>query len=193
MVPIWSEKKALSFTDVFAAGRLSSPTMSPDGKWIVFAVKTPDIDRNTFQSDLYAADAEGMTLKKLTDSKGDNFNPRFLKSGLLTFISTRGDEPQIYTLNLKTPAEIKPITSIPGGVSNFIWLSDQKSIAFAKDIYPRAKSFCRGHGPGKRSGRIQGHGQTADRPAFPGVGFLARRQAQPCFPAPAWHVLNSPT
>jgi dipeptidyl aminopeptidase/acylaminoacyl peptidase len=140
-VPIWSEKKALSFKDVFSAGRLSSPTMSPDGKWIVFAVKTPDIDRNTFQTDLYAADAEGMTLKKLTDSKGDNLNPRFLKSGLLTFISTRGDEPQIYALNLETPAEIKPLTSIPGGVNNFIWLPDQKSIAFAKDIYAKTKSF----------------------------------------------------
>jgi Tol biopolymer transport system component len=141
MVPLWSEKKALSFTDVFAAGRLSSPTISPDGKWIVFAVKTPDIDRNTFQSDLYATDAQGMTLKKLTDSKGDNLKPRFLKSGLLTFISTRGDEPQIYTLDLKTTGETKPLTSIPGGISDFIWLSDQKTIAFAKDIFPKAKSF----------------------------------------------------
>jgi len=140
-VTIWSEKKALSFTDVFTAGRLSSPTMSPDGKWIVFAVKTPDIDRNTFQSDLYAADAEGITLKKLTDSKGNNLNPRFLKSGLLTFISTRGNEPQIYSLNLKTPAEIKPITSIPGGVSDFIWLPDQKNIAFVKDVFPGLQTF----------------------------------------------------
>jgi dipeptidyl aminopeptidase/acylaminoacyl peptidase len=150
-VQIWSEKKALSFTDVFAAGRLSSPTMSPDGKWIVFEVKTPDIDRNTFQSDLYAADAEGMTRKKLTDSKGDNYNPHFLKSGLLTFISTRGNDPQIYALNLKTPAEIKPITSIPGGVSDFIWLPDQKNIAFAKDIDPRAKSFADAAAMGKKA------------------------------------------
>jgi dipeptidyl aminopeptidase/acylaminoacyl peptidase len=140
-IPIWSEKRAVSFTNVFAAGRLSSPTMSPDGKWIVFAVKTPDIDRNTFQSDLYAIDAEGITLKKLTDSKGDNTNPRFLKSGLLTFISTRDSESQIYALNPKTPAVIKSITSIPGGVSDFIWLPDQKSIAFVKDVFPGQQTF----------------------------------------------------
>jgi dipeptidyl aminopeptidase/acylaminoacyl peptidase len=141
MFPLWSEKKALSFTDMFTVGRLSAPTISPDGKWIVFAVKTPNIASNTFQSDLYATDPEGMTLKKLTDAKGDNFNPRFLKSGLLTFISTRGNEPQVYALDLKTPMEIKSITSIPGGVDSFIWLPDQKNIAFAKDIFAKAKSF----------------------------------------------------
>lgn len=140
-VSIWSEKKALNFADVFAAGRLSSPTMSPDGKWIVFAVKTPNIDRNTSQSDLYAIDAEGVTLKNLTDSKGNNSNPRFLKSGLLTFISSRGDEPQVYSLNLNTPAEIKPVTSIPGGVGDFIWLPDQKNIAFVKDVFPGLRTF----------------------------------------------------
>jgi dipeptidyl aminopeptidase/acylaminoacyl peptidase len=139
--PLYSEKKALSFTDVFTAGRLSSPIVSPDGKWIVFAVKTPDIDRNVFKSDLYAIDATGLTLKKLTDSKGDSINPRFLKTGLLTFISTRGEEPQIYALNLNTSAEIMPITSIPGGVNDFIWLPDQKTIAFVKDVLPGEQTF----------------------------------------------------
>jgi Tol biopolymer transport system component len=77
MFPLWSEKKALSFTDMFTVGRLSAPTISPDGKWIVFAVKTPNIASNTFQSDLYATDPEGMTLKKLTDAKGDiHLHPR---------------------------------------------------------------------------------------------------------------------
>ena len=139
--PLWSEKKALSFSDMFAAGRLSTPVMSPDGKWVVFAVKTPAIAANTFQTDLYAADWQGRSLKKLTDGKGNHSNPRFLRSGLLTFVSTRSGDPQVCSLNLLNPGEIKTITAVTGGVGGFIWTSDGKSIAFAKDIYPQAKSF----------------------------------------------------
>ncbi|MCX6557550.1 MAG: hypothetical protein NTW95_09010, partial [Candidatus Aminicenantes bacterium] len=138
---LWGQKRALNFTDVFSAGRLSAPVVSPDGKWIVFAVKTPDIDRNAFQTDLYAADAAGLTIKRLTDGKGNNFNPRFLKSGLLTFVSNRTDEAQIYALELKNPAAAKALTSVPGGVDNFIWLPDQKSIAFVKDVWPGVRTF----------------------------------------------------
>jgi dipeptidyl aminopeptidase/acylaminoacyl peptidase len=139
--PIWSEKKALSFSDMFAAGRLSSLTLSPDGKRIVFAVKTPNIAANTFQTDLYVTDLQGLSLKKLTDGKGNNSNPRFLRSGLLTFVSTRGGDPQVCSLNLQNPGEIKTMTTITGGVGSFIWTSNDKSIAFARDIYPQAKSF----------------------------------------------------
>lgn len=138
---LWSQKRAMTFEDMFAAGRLSSPTVSPDGKWVVFAVKTPDIAANTFQTDLYAADLQGLSLKKLTDGKGNYSNPRFMRSGLLTFVSTRSGDPQVCSLELNHPAVIKTVTAIAGGVGDYIWLSDQKNIAFAKDIDPRAKSF----------------------------------------------------
>jgi dipeptidyl aminopeptidase/acylaminoacyl peptidase len=138
---IWSEKKALSFADMFAAGRLSSPVVSPDGKWVVFAVKTADIVANTFQTNLYAADMQGRALIKLTDGKGNHFNPSFLKSGLLTFVSSRDGEPQVFSMDLKDPAGAKAITAVVGGISGFIWSSDEKSIAFALDIDPRARTF----------------------------------------------------
>ncbi|MEI6613454.1 MAG: S9 family peptidase [Chrysiogenales bacterium] len=140
-VQIWSEKKALSFTDMFTAGRLSSPVISPDGKWVVFAVKTPDIVANTFQTDLYATDMQGRTLKKLTDGKGNHSNPSFLRSGLLTFVSTGSGDPQIFSLDLRDPNEIKAVTAVAGGISDFIWTSDGKSLAFTRDIDPRAKTF----------------------------------------------------
>ena len=138
---LWSQKRALNFEDMFAAGRLSSPTVSPDGKWVVFAVKTPDIAANTYQTHLYAADLQGRSLKKLTDGKGNHSQPRFMRSGLLTFVSTRDGDPQLFSLDLKNPGEVKAVTAVAGGVSDFIWSSDEKSIAFAKDVDPRAKSF----------------------------------------------------
>ena len=138
---LWSEKKALGFAEMFTTGRLSSPVVSPDGNWVVFAVKTADITANNFQTDLYAADLQGRTLKKLTAGKGNHSNPSFLKSGRLSFVSTRGGDAQVYSLDMKNPDEITAVTAIAGGIGNFIWSSDGKNIAFAKDIDPRAKTF----------------------------------------------------
>ncbi len=140
-VALCGQKRAFRFEDMFAAGRLSSPVISPDGKLVVFAVKIPDITANTFQTDLYAADLQGRTLQKLTDGKGNNSNPHFLRSGLLTFVSSRGGDPQVYALDLNNPDAIKAVTAVSGGIGNFIWTSDGKSIAFTKDVYPQAKSF----------------------------------------------------
>jgi dipeptidyl aminopeptidase/acylaminoacyl peptidase len=138
---LWTQKRALAFEDMFSAGRLSTPVVSPDGKWVVFSVKTPDIAANSSHSDLYAIDRQGRTLKKLTDGKGNHSNPHFLKSGLLTFVSTRGGDPQVYSIDPEDPAAVTPVTKVDGGISDFIWSSDGKSIAFAKDVDPRAKTF----------------------------------------------------
>ena len=178
---------------MFAAGRLSSPVVSPDGKWVVFAVKTPDIAANTFQTDLYAADLQGRTLTKLTDGKGSNSGPRFLRSGLLTFVSTRDGDPQVYSLDMLHPGAIKAVTSVPGGVGDFIWLSDGKSHRLRQGRRPAGQDVRRGPGHGKSGRGLQGHGQGADRPDVPRLGFLARRQAQPCLPPPARQRRNSPT
>ncbi len=58
---------------------------------------------------------------------------------------------------------------------------------------PQAQIFRRCPGHGKRGRGLQGHGQAADRPDVPGVGLVARRQAQPRLPPPARHAPNSPT
>ena len=135
------QKRALRFEDMFSAGRLSSPALSPDGQWVVFAVKTPDIAANAFHTDLYAADLKGRTLKRLTEGKGDNSNPRFTNSGLLTFVSTRDGDAQVFSLDLRNPGAVKALTAVAGGVGDFIWASDGLKIAFARDIDPRAKTF----------------------------------------------------
>jgi dipeptidyl aminopeptidase/acylaminoacyl peptidase len=158
--PLWSDKKALSFSAMFAAGRISSPVLSPDGNWVVFAVKTADIAANTFQTDLYPADLQGRSLKKLTDGKGNQSNPRFLRSGLLTFVSSRGGDPQVYSLDLKDPGAVKAVTTVAGGIGDFIWASDGKSIAFAKDIDPRAKSFVEAAAMEKEAASSKATGKT---------------------------------
>ena len=135
------QKRALTFEDLFGVGRLSSPAVSPDGRWVVVAVRTPDIEANTFHSELYATDLQGRTLTKLTDGKGNSSAPAFLPSGLLTFVSSREGDPQVCALDPARPAGIRVLTAVPGGVSGFVWAPDGKRLAFARDVDPRARTF----------------------------------------------------
>ncbi len=138
---LWGQKRALSFEDMFATGRLSSPAISPDGRWVVFAVRQADIDANSFHSQLYATDLQGRTLTQLTDGKGNSSSPRFLRTGLLTFVSSRDGNPQVFSMDPANPAVVTPLTRVPGGIGAFIWSGDEKRIAFARDIDPRARTF----------------------------------------------------
>ena len=138
---LWGQKRALNFEDMFSVGRLSSPAVSPDGRWVVFAVRQADIEGNSFHSDLYATDLQGRTLTRLTDGKGNSSSPRFLRSGRLTFISSRDGDPQVFSMDPANPAVVTPLTRIPGGIGAFIWSGDEKRIAFARDIDPRARTF----------------------------------------------------
>ncbi len=135
------QKRALTFEDLFTVGRLSSPAVSPDGRWLAFAVRTPDIEANTFHSELYAVDLQGRTLTKLTDGKGNSSAPAFLPSGMLTFVSSRDGDPQVCALDPARPADIRALTAVPGGVGGFVWAADGKRLAFARDIDPRAGTF----------------------------------------------------
>lgn len=52
---------------------VSSPSFSPDGKWIAFVVRRPDLDSNSYPGDLYLADSDGKNVRQLTvggDAKG---------------------------------------------------------------------------------------------------------------------------
>lgn len=39
-------KHPLSFDDLIKLHRLSAPEVSPDGKWVAYAISTPDMDAN---------------------------------------------------------------------------------------------------------------------------------------------------
>lgn len=138
---LWGQKRALSFEDMFSAGRLSSPAISPDGRWVVFTVRQADIATNSFHSELYVTDLQGRTLRKLTDGKGNSSSPSFLRSGLLTFVSSRDGDAQVFSMDLTNPAMLTPLTHVPGGIGAFIWSGDERRVAFARDIDPRARTF----------------------------------------------------
>lgn len=114
--------------------RVTEYELSPDGKWIVFGMKTPNPEENKFSTDLYIMTSEGKDLKQLTSNHGNNSDVVwFPDSKKIAFISTLEETPQVYVMEI-TSASSRRISDVKTGVSNLSLSPDGKTFAFTSEI-----------------------------------------------------------
>src|SRR5579863_2968837 len=99
--------------------RVGAPTVSPDGKWVVFPVVEPAYDPDKEVSDLWITPADGSQApRRLTHTraaeKGVAWSP---DSRAIAFATRReGDEvEQIYILELAAAGEARRLTNLSSG------------------------------------------------------------------------------
>mgnify|MGYP000176890382 FL=1 len=120
--------------ELLALKRVYAPAVSPDGKWVMYGVNTPDIENNRGNSDLYLVSLDGSVRKQLTTSPAADFGGVWSPDGKsIAFLSTRDGAPQIYVIAL-SGGEARKITDIEGGVSNLSWSPDGAHFAFTSDV-----------------------------------------------------------
>src|ERR1700691_6271680 len=129
-------KRAITFQDLISMHRLSEPQVSPDGKWIAYAVSTPDLEANKSVRNIWIVSASGGQPKQLTRG-GTDARPRWSPDGKkLAFLSARLENiPQVYWMNLQG-GEANRVTSLSTGADNELWSPDGKTIAFVSAVYP---------------------------------------------------------
>src|SRR5690242_18674803 len=92
-------KRAFTLQDLYRLKTVSSPVISPDGKWIVYTVKTTTLETSKSFTNLWRVDADGKSPTRLTTSEAVDDQPAFSPDGkTLAFISTRSGEPQLYLM-----------------------------------------------------------------------------------------------
>src|SRR6267142_3137512 len=65
------QRHTITHEDVFLMKRLSSPAISPDGRWVVFSVTEPSYTDGEQVSDLWIVPLDGSAEpRRLTNSKG---------------------------------------------------------------------------------------------------------------------------
>jgi dipeptidyl aminopeptidase/acylaminoacyl peptidase len=137
----FAQKRPVTHEDIWLMKRMGEPVVSPDGRYIVFALTEPDYDTAKQAVDLWVvpADASGSP-RRLTFTKAPETGPVWSPDGTrLAFVTRRdGDEaPQVYVMPMNG-GEAQRITSIPGGAATPQWRPDGKAILFESDYDPIA-------------------------------------------------------
>jgi dipeptidyl aminopeptidase/acylaminoacyl peptidase len=131
-------KHAIAFEDMMQMHRVADPKISPDGKWVAFAVATPDMNANRNASNIWIVSAAGGQPVQLTQS-GHDTSPAWSPDGkTLAFLSSRSGISQVYVLSMEG-GEAHAVTHLSNGADMVKWSPDGKRIAFTSSVYPDCK------------------------------------------------------
>ena len=116
--------RAFTPQDWYRLTTLSSPAMSPDGRWVAFTVTTVKEDENRRHSEIWMVAAEGGEPVRLTSPGTESSNPRWSHDGALLFFTSRreGGEGSTWVLRMdRAPSgeafqtKDQPEGSVPAG------------------------------------------------------------------------------
>jgi dipeptidyl aminopeptidase/acylaminoacyl peptidase len=129
-------KRSLTIDDLFRFQRVADPQISPDGKWIVYAVTTVDLAGNKTTSNLWLASVADGSRRQLTTATKKDRHPRWSPNGKqILFESDRSGETQLWLI-APDGGEARQLTTISSEASNGLWSPDGKWIAFVSAVYP---------------------------------------------------------
>jgi dipeptidyl aminopeptidase/acylaminoacyl peptidase len=137
-----SGRQPLTHEALWMMKRVGSPSVAPDGRWVVFTVTEPSYDEKKEAADLWIApgDASGpprrLTWTKASES-GADWSP---DSRRLAFAAKREDDEvaQIYVLDVAGGGEARRITSSPLAARAPRWSPDGRTILYQGAVYPGA-------------------------------------------------------
>jgi dipeptidyl aminopeptidase/acylaminoacyl peptidase len=131
-------KRSITFEDMIQMHRVGDPKISPDGKWVAYAVATPDMNANRNASNVWLVATGGGDPIQLTQS-GHDSSPVWSPDGkTLAFLSSRDGTSQVYVLSMNG-GEAHAITHLSTGADTVKWSPDGKLFAFTSSVYPDCK------------------------------------------------------
>jgi dipeptidyl aminopeptidase/acylaminoacyl peptidase len=118
-------RRKLTIDDYFSIHPLSSPQVSPDGKWIVYEKTEFDLKKNQSNKDLWMVSSIGGNPVRLTSHPKSDSSPRWRPNkNSVTFLSSRdNDTSQLFELSL-AGGEARKLTDIKQGIDVYEWSPD---------------------------------------------------------------------
>src|SRR5438874_3950218 len=129
-------KRPFTFEDMMALKRISSPEISPDGKWVLFSAVDVNLKDNKKTPHLWLVPLAGGESRQLTSDPSGEDRGRWSPDGKqFIFTSSRDGSSQIWAVNFDSAGgavsgEPRKITNISTEADGALWSPDGKSILF---------------------------------------------------------------
>ena len=131
--------RPMTFLDMQQMRQVASPTPSPDGKWLLYTLSTPDWKEAKRQTDIYLVSIpQGLpSTKQMTFTKEKNeTSPQWARDGsFFAFLSNReapenaSSRNQLYVMR-SDGGEARRVSDAKEGVSNFAFSRDGRWVVF---------------------------------------------------------------
>jgi len=131
----------MTFEDMMAMKRLGDTAVSPDGKWLAYAVTTVDLAQNTKTTEMWLQAIAGGEPFKLAVAQPGDSGVEFAPDGRsVLFLSGRENGKQIWLADFDpatgAASNARKLTAIVTEAENAKWSPDSKSIIFTSAVYP---------------------------------------------------------
>jgi len=122
--------------DLLAMERISDPAVSPDGKQVLFSVRSTDLAANRGRFDVWIAATDGSGARAIVTHEANDTAARWLPDGAaFAFLSTRSGSSQVWQQAL-AGGEAQQLTNLPLDVDNFLVFPDGERLLLTLEVYP---------------------------------------------------------
>jgi len=127
---------AFDYRDMISANRLADPQVSPDGRWVVYAVTTTDVTANKRTGSLYMMDLrDGGEGRKLAISEGGANTARWGSDGKLYFLSGRSGSSQLWRADADGTLPVQ-VTDLALNVNAYRLSPGADKVAVSLAVFP---------------------------------------------------------
>jgi len=129
-----TQGRPLRIDEFVGLDRVSDPQVSPDGRWVIYAVTTTDIDANGGSTDLWIVPVEGGEPRQIDGRRGSRHGRWSPDGSTIAYITTRDGTPQIrlYTVASR---RTRRLTTLSTGADGVVWSPTGTHLAFVSDVY----------------------------------------------------------
>ncbi|HEY2392319.1 MAG TPA: S9 family peptidase [Candidatus Angelobacter sp.] len=135
-------KKPFTFEDMMSLKRIGGPSVSPNGKWVLFSATEVDLAANKRTSHLWVVPIAGGNARQMPSTPAGESGGRWSPDGKsYLYISSEEGGSQVWIGGFDPDSGMlgdlpRKITNISTEADGAIWSPDGKNIVFVSEVYP---------------------------------------------------------
>ncbi|MBA3645668.1 MAG: S9 family peptidase [Gemmatimonadaceae bacterium] len=151
-------QRAITIQDFEAVKAIGDPQLSPDGKWVLYSVRSTDMAANKRKSVTVMQPVAGGTVKQFPDANTAVTEARWSPDGKWIAYTSGG---QLWVADV-AGGNKKQLTSLSDGASGPVWAASGDKIALVSGVYPDCATDACNVARSKAADTMKVHAHIAD-------------------------------